>query len=230
MGINRSGLNQANDMQDQNLEEFIYRLSHDLSAPVRQVGALADLLENGDVEEEGVKHYLALISQQSKLAQEMLAALLDTSRITVNRARTRRLDLRFSMRQLEQDLPLLSVSVGVEGPCGLRFDPQMFAEMVEAIGKNVLEHSGTSELSVQVDKESHNLERVYFSDRGCGMTEEHWCRFQLPFQRAAGKPESGALGLGLYRARRLAEVNGYLLDRVPSDVGFVLSLVALRRA
>lgn len=65
-------------------EEFVYIISHDLSAPLRQVKSFSEIIvsKHGDSFDEKTKHHFGLISSGSTQATQIVDAIKNYSRLT----------------------------------------------------------------------------------------------------------------------------------------------------
>lgn len=206
------------------LEEFAFRASHDLLAPIRRMGGLAALLRE---EGEGIPDTETLIGEIQRNAADMrqlVEELLELSRVgggstslvpvCLDEACSRALD------HLEEHIDEVAASVSVgELPVVLGHRSE-----VERLLRNLIDNGlryarpGVRPF-VGVSAEARGgTVRLRVRDNGVGMTAEQLRRAYEPFQRGPGAARHPGTGLGLTMCKRIVERSGGQIDAT-STVG-----------
>jgi PAS domain S-box-containing protein len=212
---------QAVQDADRRKDEFIATLAHELRNPLAPMQTAVELLR--DMDPEQAKWCHGVIARQLKHLTQLVADLLDISRITSNKLEVHKAPLRLAdvvQAAVESTNPLLErcdqqliVTLPTEPLCldgDLVRLAQVFANLLSNAAK-FTEGRGTVRLTAEaVGSEIH----VTVADTGIGMSEGERARaFDKFFQGSRRPPRSfGGLGIGLSLVRQLVELHGGTIE------------------
>jgi signal transduction histidine kinase len=205
-------------------EEFISLAAHELRSPLTTVKGYAQLLlrtaRRDPAYPENVRRALGSIEQQASRMSDMVAELLDASRLRRGafelHPRLVALDplVQHTVEQRQATLELHELQVEVDAPglMGL-WDPTRVEQVVRDLVDNAIRYSPEGgEVTVRVMR-AGDAARVSVLDQGIGVAPEERERIFGPYVRGAEaqRRNLSGLGLGLYVSRAIVErLNGRL--------------------
>jgi PAS domain S-box-containing protein len=222
----RAQAESANRMKD----EFLATLSHELRTPLNAIVGWVHLLRAGRLDEATARRALETIDRNAKIQTQLIADILDVSRIVSGK-------LRVLMRPLEAapivEAALDTVRLAAEAK-GIRIglvldplagpvsgDPDRLQQVVWNLLSNAIKFTPDGgKVEVELRREgTHAVLTV--ADNGIGIAPEF-----LPFvfdrfrqaDSSSTRPQGG-LGLGLAIVRHLAEVHGGTVMAESAGVG-----------
>lgn len=202
--------------RNQELQEFAFIASHDLSEPLRKIQTFGSLLEAksaGRLTEED-RNYLARMTGAANRMQELLDALLRYSRVESKgqEFRPAKLDdiIRDSVTDLE--IAIRKVEAHVEiGPLPMiTGDPYQLRQLFQNLIANAVKYN-RSEVKpvVRIHGEANDGKcRIFVEDNGIGFDEKYLDKIFQPFQRLHGRNEYSGAGIGLAICRKIVERHG----------------------
>jgi signal transduction histidine kinase len=215
--------------------DFVSLVSHELRSPMASVIGAAQTLEQRwrELSPDQRSSFLALIAGETSRLAELIADVLDTSRIEAGTFTYRFEDV--DIGELAEEA-VASASVGqdevpiravVQRPLPVvRGDRVRLRQVLANLIENAVKWSNAGE-DVDVDVSATNGRVVIdVRDRGPGIPrDEHGVIFEK-FGRAKGGAGRSGTGLGLFIARSIAEAHGGSVDvrSVPGE-GSIFSLV-----
>lgn len=206
---------------NQELDQFVYSISHDLRAPLLSIKGLLDLVEldNGGQSngvEQGNGVYLKMISESVTRLDHTILEIL-------NYSRNARLDVHpveFNFRTFVADLvadlgnlrPEVAIDVQWKGSEMVRLDEVRAGVLFKNILSNALKYSkqdvDDANVIVDVHVEPDQCS-VRVADNGLGIAEEHLQKVFDMFYRATQR--GAGTGLGLYICKEIVDkLNGTL--------------------
>jgi len=204
---------------DRHKDEFLAMLAHELRNPLAPVGVAAQLLQQGRLDEAGVRRSSEIIGRQVLHMTHLIDDLLDVSRVTNGLVTLEKAPADVNailMDAVEQVTPLmrarnhqLGCSLAPGAPAVLG-DKKRLVQVVTNILNNAAKYTrdgGTIALSAQLDG-AHV--RISVVDNGIGMAPEMAARAFDLFTQAERTSDraSGGLGLGLALVKSLVELHG----------------------
>ncbi|MFC1601715.1 ATP-binding protein [Candidatus Sumerlaeota bacterium] len=194
-------------------ENVIYALSHDLRSPLVSIEGFMRKLENRhlDMEDDGVQHCISRIHANIRLMTNFIKVLLDTSRIargqldvslTDTNAIVDEIMHQFSERAKEQQA-IISCDKGSMPTimCDRVRLMQVFGNLVG----NALTHSkDASGVVINIGFKNNTF---WVSDNGPGMQEDIKERVFEPFYRGSDN-HTGGFGMGLNIAYKIVQKHG----------------------
>ena len=205
-------------------EQFIAVLGHDLRNPLAAIAGAARLLRRENLTSKGVR-----VTELMEASVDRMASLIDDvmdfargrlgSGIGLNR-QTTLLEpvLRQVVHELETSQPSRVMTLDVEVPDPIFFDPGRLAQLVSNLLGNALIHGDPrSSIKVSAALTDGALE-LWVANGGAPIPPEALPRLFQPFFRGEVRPSQQGLGLGLHIASEIAKAHGGVLEVASDDV------------
>ncbi len=216
---------------NESLEEFTHVASHDLRAPARAVGALAQFIEDelGEMAPEPVRRDLAQLKLRAGRMLQMIDRLLLYSKSTTAGGRLQAVDPQSVIGRVCDALdPRLAGAVRVAGPLPhLVTDPVPFELVVRNLLDNCMRHhDGGVPLRIDIcGRRLGDLVEFSIADNGPGIPEAHRQRIFRAFQTLTvlDDGDERARGMGLALVKRTIQRHGGAItvaDREPRGAVF----------
>ena len=205
------------------LQDFVYRVSHDLNGPLISIIGFTDLFDadfGASIPDEG-KFYLERIKASGSLLQLMIADLLELSRVGRVHTEPEPLDLQALIDEIADEVLVGSPEAKITGnrlPV-IYLNPvrakQLFTNLIE----NSVKHALRTDVTVEVSsgKASADIVTLSVSDNGPGIPVEKWDKVFGVFERL--DPSRPGTGMGLAICRRIVESNGGSIWIEEADTG-----------
>ncbi len=217
---------------NEDLQQFAYVASHDLSEPLRKVANFCQLIERqyGEQLDERGLQYIDFAVDGAKRMQVLIADLLALSRVGRTTERFEPIDLD---RKLDQALAALSVVIEEAGARIERLTPlpivdgdrALLISLLQNLVANAVKYRQADVPSViEVFAERDDETRMWtvtIRDNGIGIDPEYAERIFVVFQRLHLRDQYGGTGIGLALCRKIVEFHGgqIWLDTVESRPG-----------
>lgn len=203
-------------------EAFLRTVSHDLSAPLRNIDGMATMLlmkHRGRLDED-VVHRLERIKKNVEHESSLIAELLELSRIKTRRQKVERVDVEALVRQVrdlfEEDLRSRQVELVVQGPlpaidgerARLR---QVFQNLIDNAVKYMGDPVPGQARRICVGCRLGEGEAEFFvSDTGIGIDADDLDKVFVVFRRGKNTSAGGVpgKGVGLASVRSIVETYG----------------------
>ncbi len=208
---------QAELLQDlkaanEELGNFAYVASHDLKAPLRAIGSLAQWLsaDYADRFDEEGRQHMALLLSRVKRMDRLIDGILQYSRVGRVKETPSRVDLNALLAEVVDLLappPHVKVTLG-ELPV-VRMDRTRLQQVFQNLLSNAIQYIDKPQGEVRVEGAA-NAETWTFSvrDNGPGIERRHWDRvFQL-FQSLSLRDSTESTGIGLSLVKKIVELHG----------------------
>ena len=223
------------------LSDFVYKVSHDLRAPLRAIGAYVEFLAKdwGDDLDDNARHYLERLQLNAEQVSQQVVGLLELSRIgrwceaseAIDLAQVlRRVVERFADRSRELEVTC-EVAPDLTGALPIiQGERRRIIQLFEILVDNALLYrkpgaGGTIWIESRPSDDPSQSPDVIVRDDGIGIPPRDHERIFRVFQRLRPKDYPG-IGMGLTLARRIAEVHrGSIRVEAEQDAGaaFVVS-------
>jgi signal transduction histidine kinase len=219
-------LHQANQQlvsQMQDKDEFIRAITHDLNAPVRNIAGMTKLLlkkYESDLADDALSK-LQRIAANAKTETELLADLLELSRIRTDTGKVSQVDTNELVAgivdSLSYDIEAKRIDVQVAELPPLFADRNRLRQVFQNLIDNAIKYMPGPdaaelrriEVGVQQDDES-TTPVLFVRDTGRGINEKDHQRVFQVFQRArySGETEASGRGVGLASVKTIIETYG----------------------
>jgi PAS domain S-box-containing protein len=209
-------------------DECLAMISHDLRTPLNSVLGWVQLIRRTGADESMLPRALDAIEQGARSQQQLLADLLDVSRV---KAGGIKLDLHpidlvnlvdSAIDMVRLDAINRSIEIRFSGGKSISEIPAD-AERLKRVVWNLLVNAikftqpgGTVEVRIE---ETETAARIVVADTGCGIAQESIPFIFDRFYQASGATVGGGLGLGLSIARRFVEMHGGTISAHSDGLG-----------
>ena len=198
---------------NEELRNFAHVVSHDLKAPLRAIGALADWLSTDyadKFDDEGKEHMRLLVSRVHRMSN-LIDGILQYSRVGRVREAPVELDLDQVVHEVIDLLsPPANITIRVENPL-----PRIIAEptRIQQIFQNLLSNAinymdkpqGEIRIACCVEGEQWKFS---IADNGPGIEARHFERIFQLFQTLAPRERIESTGVGLALVKKIVEMYG----------------------
>ena len=204
--LERENLLNELEIKNDEMESFIYTVSHDLKAPLISVNGFAAALQkeyNEELDGQG-QHYLNRIQANIARMDEFITKLLELSRIGRVVGDFEHIDIRTMILDLQDEMEIELQNAKITLPASLPTTfgdrlriHQVFANLID----NAIKYrSPERPLEIKIGyKKQGKLIQFSISDNGIGIDQRHFDRIFKPFhQLQSDKPGTG-MGLSLIK-------------------------------
>ena len=207
---------------NQELEQFAYVTSHDLSEPLRMVASYTQLLERrySDQFDQDAREFMGYIVGGAQRMKQLIDDLLLYSRAGRTNVQMKSLALD---RALDDALANLAHAIGTSGAvdralaaaADRRGQVGMMQVFQNLIGNAIKFRAGNTVPVVRVQAEDVGTEwLVSISDNGIGIAPEYFQRIFVIFQRLHGRSRYEGTGIGLSICKKVVERHGGRIEVV----------------
>lgn len=218
---------QAELMQDlkaanEELSNFAYVASHDLKAPLRAIGSLAQWLSTDYADRfdpEGREH-MALLLSRVKRMDRLIDGILQYSRVGRVKETPTRVDLGALVGETVDLLaPPPHVAVTVGKLPTLEIERTRAQQLFQNLLSNAIKYMDKPRGQIDVEcVAADGAWHFQVRDNGPGIERRHWDRvFQL-FQSLSSRDSSESTGIGLSLVKKIVEMHGGRIW-IDSEVG-----------
>jgi signal transduction histidine kinase len=209
-------------------DEFLLVASHELRTPLTglqlSIQSLEKKLSSG-MDVERVRSAIALSGRQIKRLDNLVAMLLDVSRIQAGRLELNRVpvDLRELVAEIVAHLGDQLAHSGstlvmrAEQPVIGQWDPYRLEQVVTNLVTNAVKFGEHAPIEITITVED-GVARLVVTDHGIGIPAQVQAHLFERFGRGVSSQNYGGLGLGLYITRTIVEAHGGRI-RVSSEIG-----------
>ena len=188
-------------------EDFLRAVSHDLNAPLRNIAGMATmlLLKHRESFNEDVIHRLERIQKNVQVETDLIAELLELSRIKTRRQKLEPVDLNKMVGELgevfEEDLRSKGIALSVDTPLpvveceGARMR-QVFQNLIDNAIKYMGDGAAAKEIRVGCTVRADEAE-FYVSDTGIGIEPEDIDKVFFVFRRGKAPAVQAVAGKGI---------------------------------
>lgn len=202
-----------NNMDNKELEEFVYVASHDLQEPLRKITSFSERLKDKlptDLDPD-IQMYLSRILVATKNMRNLIENLLEFSRTSRFSEPFAEIDLNEILSQVKADLELKieetntvihSDNLPVIEGIALQMR-QLFTNLfTNAIKFKLPEKAPVITIK---SREANNMYEIIVKDEGIGFEQEYANRIFQIFQRLHGKAEYPGSGIGLAICKKIVD-------------------------
>lgn len=198
---------------NEELKNFAYVVSHDLKAPLRAIGTLADWISTDQSEKLDAdgKEHLRLLIQRTRRMDSLIDGILQYSRV----GRVREVVVAVDVNEIVQEAlamlappPHIHVEVASDLPT-VRAERTRMLQVFQNLLSNAIKYLDKPEGLIRVDCVGHDQEWEFsVSDNGPGIETRHFKRIFQLFQTLAPKDRVESTGVGLSLVKKIVEMYG----------------------
>jgi signal transduction histidine kinase len=213
----RAELRQAELMQElraanEELGNFAYVASHDLKAPLRGIGSLAQWIvaDYGDRLDDAGREQMALLLGRVHRMDRLIDGVLQVSRVGRTEEPPEPVDLGALVHETVDLLaPPPHVTVDVGPLPTLRMDRTRAQQLFQNLLSNAIRCNDKPQGRIVVSCNEAGGERRYsVADNGPGIEPRHYERVFQMFQTLDARDEDRGTGVGLALVRKIVELHG----------------------
>lgn len=217
-------------IRNSELDNFVYKVSHDLRAPLSSIRGLVNLAELPNNTDD-LREYIVLIGKKVAQLDYFITDVLSHSKNLKMDVEIERIDLGAIINKTFSDLSYLGGAdeiksdVAITG-CDFYSDPWRIAEIVRNLVSNSIKYRRKSEREsfIKIRFEVNEIEaKIEFEDNGMGIVKEDLEKVFEMFYRA--NTRSDGSGLGLYIVKNaIDKLGGQINVHSEQNVGTTFSL------
>ncbi len=187
-------------------EDFLRAVSHDLNAPLRNISGMAAMLlmRSREKFDEDVIHRLERIQQNVQVETDLIAELLELSRIKTRRQKLEEMDTERMVREIgemfEEDLKSKRIALQIDTPLpALSCERPRLRQVFQNLIDNAIKYMGdgmTREIHVGCVMRPSEAE-FYVRDTGIGVEPEDRDKVFFVFRRGKSTAAQAVAGKGV---------------------------------
>jgi PAS domain S-box-containing protein len=199
------------------LEQFAYSVSHDLRAPLRQIGSYAELIRKElppELIRGRLEAYLGFLTDSAERAQALVRDVLDFTRVSGAGLHPQRVEIAALVAEVQRMLPGDDRETPVQWEIGDL--PEVIGDrtLLRLVFQNLLENALSftaqrAEAAIRVLHSEQGGEHVFsVADNGLGFDPAQAHRLFQLFQRLHTQEEHSGSGIGLANVARIVKRHG----------------------
>lgn len=200
----------------QELDDFVYSVSHDLRAPLRRIDGFSQELINEYIDQldETGAHYLRRIRKGAQDMGSLIDDLLKLSRISRKKLDIEKIDLSKLAQNIYNDLTEghkpQSIQFSVQDSLVVMADPGLLKAALTNLISNSLKFTSKKDKAViEIGaKEFEHQKIFYIKDNGVGFDPDHSRKLFQAFHRLHSQKEFDGTGIGLTTVKRIIKLHG----------------------
>jgi ligand-binding sensor domain-containing protein/signal transduction histidine kinase len=201
---------------NQDLEAFVYSVSHDLRAPLRTIDTYSQVLQEEDsvlLDDVG-KDYLKRIRSSTQHMAQLIEDLLKLARVTRAEMLVKNVDLCALAREVLNDLqmsqPDRQIEIVIPDSLFVQGDPNLLRVALNNLLSNAWKFTGKlQDARIELGCYDQDGKRVYFiKDNGAGFDMTYASKLFGAFQRLHSTSDFEGTGVGLTIVKRIMQRHG----------------------
>ncbi len=208
------------------LQQFAYVASHDLQEPLRMVASFTQLLAKryGDKLDDDAREFIHYAVDGATRMQSLISDLLNYSRVGTQGKPLVPTDCEALFKRVLGSLQIAikeSGAIIVNDPLPMVMaDEQQLGQLFQNLLSNAIKFHGADPPRIRISTERNGNEwKISVRDNGIGISQEHFHRIFIIFQRLHTRTEYPGTGIGLAICKKIVERHGGRIWIEPSPGG-----------
>ncbi len=195
------------------LENFAYIASHDLKAPLRAIGSLADWIQTdySDKMDDQGKEHLNLLKSRVQRMHDLIEGILHYSRVGRKDGEKLNVDLNRAVAEVVELIEVPKhVKINIENnlPTVLTHKTHP-TQIFENLISNAIKYGDKDDLTVEIGvEEQPQFWQFHVKDNGVGIDPKYHNKVFDIFQTLSSRDEFESTGVGLTIVKKIVEHNG----------------------
>ncbi|MGB0424247.1 MAG: sensor histidine kinase [Flavobacteriales bacterium] len=208
-----STLNLDLKQPENELDKFVYSVSHDLQEPLRMVTSFLKLLDSrfkDNIPEDG-ERYLEMAMENAERMKEMIYGLVDLSRVNRTQEQLEVVNLKDLMVNItamyQTELREKKVVLKYDTPDTVIARPMQISQVFKCLFQNVIDHAEGEQIQFVISyTEEDGFYHFQFTDSGKPIKPVYLDKVFEMFKKI--NPNSTGVGVGLSLAREIIRFHG----------------------
>jgi len=191
------------------LEQFAYVASHDLKAPLRGVGNLANWIEE-DVREgsfEKLSEYVMLMQRRVVFMEKLIDGLLEFSRVGRMHVEVEKVDIADIIAELREEYPEIEIHFHREcDQCPILVNSLRISQIFFNLVNNAVKYNDKEKTIIHIScKAQEEYCQFTVADNGPGIEPKYHEKIFQIFQTLQSKDDTNGTGIGLALVKKIVE-------------------------
>ncbi len=204
---------QSLNRSNKELQEFAYIAAHDLKAPLRAVGTLADWLSTdySDKFDEQGKEKVELLVGRAKRIDRLIDSILKYSEVGNIGQKKQKVDLNLLLSKIIYKIkPPDNIEITIENKLPtIMCDKKRIVQVFHNLLSNAVRYMDKPKGQIKVGcSEENGFWKFSVSDNGHGIEQKYFEKIFKIFQTLSTRDEVEAVGIGLSLAKKIVELYG----------------------
>jgi light-regulated signal transduction histidine kinase (bacteriophytochrome) len=201
-------------MRDANheLERFAYAVSHEIKAPLRNVGTITRWLIDDNAEKFDTEAFtkVELIENNLNRVNNLVDGLLEFALVAGENIDIEKLELgdvlSLAIENLQNDIVESNASIKVSELPSINGNMTQLALVFQNLLSNGMKYNEQKPPKIQVCSHSSvNACLISVTDNGIGIDKKYWAKIFMPFERLHGQSTYLGNGIGLSTCKKIIE-------------------------
>lgn len=211
--IKKIALLEKLEQSNRNLNEFAYVVSHDLKAPLRGIGSLAQWLINDyeNVLDDKGNELLRLIELRTKRMHNLIEGVLNYSKLEQDDNSKENINLHILIENVIDSLnPPENIKILVNNlPPFVIFEQVKLSQVFQNLIGNAIKFMDKKKGKIEIGCSEDKLNwQFYIKDNGMGIEDIYFQKIFQIFQTLTPRDEMENTGVGLSIVKKIIEQNG----------------------
>ncbi len=209
----------ALSLQESTRRSFIANVSHELKTPMTTIGGFIDGILDGTIPPEKQKHYLGIVSNETKRLSRLVTSMLNMSKIEAGelKLQPKPFDLcqeifntMLNFEQMIENKHIAIEGLDVLQPTVINADRDMLHQVIYNLVDNAVKFTENGTISVRVQQNAKDTTVAIRNSGAVGISSEELSRVFERFYKVdkSRSYDTKGAGLGLYICKTIIEMHG----------------------